>query len=104
MQYKTMLGYLGHNGGIHNVFLGLWLCFGLIGVILYYQALFRVIFKAANVCYLAVPLLYGAIFSTSFEAWLMGSLNPFTVYFIMSLVLLSYDTAATTKEESLVPV
>ncbi|MEO8148882.1 MAG: O-antigen ligase family protein [Bacteroidia bacterium] len=104
MEYKTMLGYLGHNGGVHNVFLGLWLCFGLIGVVLFYQALFRVIFKAAHSSYLAVPLLYGAIFSTSFEAWLMGSLNPFTVYFIMSLFLLSYDPETATEEKSLVPV
>lgn len=104
MANKVMLGHLGHNGGIHNVFLGLWLCFGLIGVILFYQALLRLFTKAASKSYLAIPLLFGTLFSTSFEAWLMGSLNPFTVYLIMSIVLLLYEPETTSQEESLIPV
>ncbi len=104
MKYKVMLGYLGHNGGIHNVFLGFWLCFGLIGVVLFYQALIRIFIKAASKSYLAIPLLYGTLFSTSFEAWLMGSLNPFTVYFIFSIIFLLYEPETLVKKESLVPV
>lgn len=109
---KRMLSMLGHNGGIHNVFLGLWLCFGLVGVILFYQALLRTFFKLARKSALAIPLLYGTLFSTSYEAWLMGSINPFTVYFLQSLVLLSYETyqanatavSSSTAEKGLVSV
>lgn len=99
-----MLSWLGHNGGIHNVFLGLWMCFGLIGVILFYQALLRLFIRLSSRSYLAIPLLYALLFSTSYEAWLMGSLNPFTVYLIMSLVLLDYDHQFEIPKKSLISV
>ncbi len=99
------LSWLGHNGGIHNVFLGLWMCFGIIGVVLFYQALIRLFLRMAQHSYLAIPLLYSVLFSTSYEAWLMGSLNPFTVYFIQSLVILEYEPqVANTAQESPIPV
>ena len=99
------LSWLGHNGGIHNVFLGLWMCFGLIGVILFYQALIRLFVRMAQYSYLAIPLLYAVLFSTSYEAWLMGSLNPFTIYFIQSLVILEYEPQiASNAQKSLIPV
>lgn len=102
---QKILSPLGHNGGIHNVFLGLWMCFGLIGVVLFYQALIRLFIRIAQHSYLAIPLLYAVLFSTSYEAWLMGSLNPFTIYFIQSIVILEYEPQiASIAQKSSIPV
>ncbi|MBK6833911.1 MAG: hypothetical protein IPG89_06400 [Bacteroidetes bacterium] len=34
------------------------------------------------------PLLYGVLFSNQFESWLTASLNPFTIFLLLSLSLI----------------
>jgi len=102
--YRPLLSSLGHNGGIHNVFLGFWLCLGIVGVVLFYYAFFKTYFIAASRSRLALPFMYAVLFSTTFEAWLMGSLNPFTIYWLLALQVIFYESIAPAKEKSLVPV
>ena len=86
---RDFLGRLGHIGGVHNSYLGIWLNTGLIGLILWFYGFFRCIFTAARYSYLAMPLTYAALFSAFIESWLLGSLNPFTIIFIS---LITYIT------------
>jgi hypothetical protein len=59
---------------------------------------------AATRSRLALPFMYAVLFSTTFEAWLMGSLNPFTIYWLLALQVIFYESIAPAKEKSLVPV
>src|SRR5688572_10432510 len=78
---RHALSALGHQGGVHNSYLALWLNTGIVGLILWGIGFFRTFFKAIPHAYTALPLLYMVLFSAFFEAWLMGSLNPYHITF-----------------------
>lgn len=101
---QKMLNMLGHLGGVHNVFLGFWLCLGIVGVVLFYYAFFKTYISASRHNNLAFPFMYAVLFSTTFEAWLMGSLNPFTIFWILAFQIINKELNATTTEKSPVPV
>jgi O-antigen ligase len=94
----------GHNGGIHNTWLALWMNSGIVGLVLYIFGFFKLFSRVIGKFPLAIPLLFAVIFSGSFEAWLMGSLNPFHIVFVLLFSIVIYDQYATKQEESTVPV
>ena len=102
---KELLSSEGHQGGIHNTYLSIWMNTGLTGLILFLVALLRSFFKAATNSYIAIPALFAILFSIMFESWLVGSLNPFTILAVFLLTLLQFkktDDAA--KEKDLIPL
>jgi len=96
------LSALGHQGGVHNVYLAMWLNTGLIGLILFLVGFFMTTFKASQNSFLAMPAMYAIMFSITFEAWLMGSLNPYTILYIilMSLFITKAKTFESKKEDT----
>ncbi len=86
---RNWLSVLGHQGGVHNTYLALWLNTGIIGLILWMVGFFRTVFKAVPITYTALPMMYAVLFSATFEAWLMGSLNPYTINFLFILALVT---------------
>lgn len=88
LNYK-MLSALGHQGGVHNTYLALWLNTGIIGLVLWLIGFLRIIFNAVLVSYTALPLMYMVSFSIFFEAWLMASLNPFHITYILILTIIT---------------
>lgn len=84
----AFLERLGHSGGVHNSYISMWMDTGLIGVILYFSAMLTLIWKAAKNSNLAWPFFFTILFNITYESWLVGSLNPFTVMFLCSLTLL----------------
>lgn len=85
------LSRAGHEGGVHNSYLILWLNTGLIGVVLYFRAFFLLFVKAAKKHHLAVPSMVAVLFSVSFEPWLAASLNPYTIIFLIFLTIFTED-------------
>jgi O-antigen ligase len=79
------------EGGVHNSYLILWLNTGLIGVIVYFRSFFLSFFKANKNTKLAFPIMFSVMFSINFEPWLMSSLNPFTIGFLLILTLMTED-------------
>lgn len=77
-EYKQFLYTLGHIGNSHNSYLATWLNTGIIGLILFLFALIYNFVKASAKSPYALPLMYCVLFSATFEAWLIGSLNPHT--------------------------
>lgn len=83
------LSKLGHEGGVHNSFLMLWLNVGLLGVIAWLRGMFLVAIKANKYTKVALPILVSVFLSAFFEGWLVGSLNPFTPFFLITLTVLT---------------
>lgn len=84
------LALLGHQGGVHNSYLTFWFDSGIIGLSLYFFGFIRsFILNAAKRIY-SIPCLYAVLFSITYESWLAGSLNPFTIILLLSITLFYY--------------
>lgn len=87
---QQKLNMLNHQGDVHNVYLGFWLDVGLIGLILYFGAFFYTFYKANKKSHLALPIMYSMLFMGNFEPWLIASLNPYTIQFLIIATTLIY--------------
>ncbi len=85
------LSRLGHQGGVHNTYLILWLNTGLIGLLAYFRSFFLLFLKGAKNSRYAIPAMIVIMFSVMFEPWLAASLNPFTILFLIIITLLSEE-------------
>ena len=83
-----ILSKLGHEGGVHNTYLIIWLNTGLVGLILFLWAFIGGFIKAAKNTTLALPVMYTIMFTIMFEPWLISSLNPFTSIFLIIVTLM----------------
>jgi O-antigen ligase len=103
---RYWLSALGHQGGVHNSWLAIWMNTGLIGLILFAVGFIKTYLKALAHTSLSFPILFAVVFSASFEAWIMGSLNPFHIILILILTTIIHEEEfnATPKEEYPVPV
>lgn len=86
---QDVLNDLGHQGGVHNTFLIIWLNAGIIGLLLFLRAFFLLFIRGAKNTALALPAMWLIIFSIFFEPWLAASLNPYTIIFLTIVTLIS---------------
>jgi len=96
--YK-MLSKAGHEGGVHNTYLIMWLNTGLLGLIFYLRGLFILFIKASKHNSYAFPVLFAVLFSINFEPWLAASLNPYTILFLVIVTLLLDETFNSETDE-----
>lgn len=85
------LSRMGHEGGVHNTYLIIWLNTGLIGLMLYFRGFLLSFIKAAKKTRLAMPAMFAILFSINFEPWLAASLNPYTIVFLIIVTIMSED-------------
>jgi len=83
------LSRLGHEGGVHNSYLILWLNTGLIGLVLYFRSFFLLFFRGAKLNPIAVPAMIALLFSVFFEPWMAASLNPYTIVLLVIMTIVS---------------
>lgn len=95
-----LLSKMGHQGGVHNTFLTFWMNMGLIGLIIYLFAYLVTFLRAAKHNPLVFPILFVITFTAFFESWLVGSLNPHTIIFLMILTLISDESFYPEESES----
>lgn len=88
---QDALNDLGHQGGVHNTYLQIWLNTGLVGLLLFLRAIFLNVIKGATRSRLAFPFLWLVMFSILPESWLAASLNPFSILFFIGLTILTDD-------------
>jgi len=86
---QDFLNDLGHQGGVHNTYLIIWLNTGIIGLLLFIRGYLLLAIKGAKNSAMSFPLLWMVLFSIMLEPWLAASLNPFTVLFLIGLVILT---------------
>lgn len=96
-----ILTKLGHQGGVHNSYLTLWFDVGIVGLLAYLRSLILIFIKASKKTAVAIPFLYAVLFSTTYESWIAGSLNPFTIVLLFSLTLLFEDEFCPVTSETL---
>jgi len=88
---QEVLNDLGHQGGVHNTYLQIWLNTGVVGLLLFLRAIFLNVIRGTVRSRLAFPFLWLVMFSILPESWLAASLNPFSILFFIGLTLLTDD-------------
>ncbi len=86
---QDLLNDLGHQGGVHNTYLIIWLNTGLVGLVLFLRAILLNFIRGAKNNRLAFPILFMVLFGITLEPWLAASLNPYTIIFVVMLCLLN---------------
>lgn len=102
-QNYALLSQLGHQGGVHNSFLSMWLNFGLIGLLTYLTCFVWTFIKASKKTSLAFPIMFAILFSSTFEGLLIGSLNPHMCLLLMQLTLI-FEKDIVEKEDTITPI
>lgn len=96
---QDMLNQLGHQGGVHNTYLIIWLNTGIIGLILFLRAILLLFIRGAKNTPLSFPYLWMVLFSILLEPWLAASLNPFSILFFLSVTLITDEVFQTQNNE-----
>ena len=78
----------GHQGGVHNSYLSLWMDTGILGIVAYFGAIIGIISKTMKRNYLAIAVFTSLAFNIYFESWLVASLNPFTIIYLTIITIL----------------
>ncbi len=99
LKYSDYLTRQGHQGITHNSFLSFWLDHGLIGLLLYLAGFIGIFIRAARYSFVAFPIMFAVLFSANLEAWLMASLNPFTIIFVMTITVLAFQNPEEEEDE-----
>jgi O-antigen ligase len=102
---QDYLSDLGHQGGVHNTYLIVWLNTGLIGLLMFLRAYFLLFIKGAKNTRYAFPILWMVMFSISLEPWLAASLNPYTIILLFIIVMISESAfQVASKREKVEPL
>lgn len=95
------LSRLGHEGGVHNSYLILWLNAGLIGLVAFFRGFFLLFIGASKNTYFALPFMFAVLTSITFEPWITASLNPLTIIFLIISTLILYHLNPINEEDSI---
>jgi O-antigen ligase len=92
-RYLTRANYIllsrkGHEGGVHNSYLMIWLNTGLIGLLAWLRAIILITVASSKITRVAWPILIAVLLSAFFEGWLVASLNPYTSVFLITLTVM----------------
>lgn len=86
---QDLLNDLGHQGGVHNTYLIIWLNTGLVGLVMFLRAYVLLFIKGAKNTRYSFPLFWMVLFSISLEPWLAASLNPYTIILLFIIVMIT---------------
>lgn len=86
---REYLEKMGHQGGVHNTYLSMWLNVGIVGLLIYLRSLFLLFVKASKLVPMSLAVLFSVLFSIMYESWLIGSLNPYTIILIMIMTVVT---------------
>lgn len=88
----------GHQGGVHNTYLSMWLNVGIVGLLIFLRSLFLLFVKASKLVPMSTAVLFSCLFSIMYESWLMGSLNPYTIVLLMVMTVVTEPEIANWRE------
>lgn len=88
-RHRLYLESMGHQGGVHNSYLSMWLNAGIVGLLIYLRSLFLLFIKASKLVPMSLAILFSTLFSIMYESWLIGSLNPYTIVLLMTMTVVT---------------
>jgi hypothetical protein len=99
-KWRRYLEMMGHQGGAHSTYLSMWLNVGIVGLLIFLRSLFLVFIKAAKIAPVSLPILFSVLFSITYESWLVGSLNPFTILLLIIMTIITEPEIINWQEEA----
>lgn len=97
-RYRVYLEQQGHQGGVHNTYLSMWLNVGIVGLLIFLRSLFLLFFKASKLVPMSLAIMFSVLFSLMYESWLVGSLNPYTIVLLMIMTVVTEPEIANWRE------
>ncbi|MFZ1692949.1 MAG: O-antigen ligase family protein [Flavobacteriales bacterium] len=88
-RFRLFLEKEGHQGGVHNTYLSMWLNMGIVGLLIYLRSLFLLFFKASKLVPMSLAIMFSVFFSLMYESWLVGSLNPYTIVLLIIMTVVT---------------
>ena len=85
------LAKAGHQGGVHNSYISLWMDSGILGVISYFSAIFLIVGRAMKKNRLVIAFIVCIMINIVYESWLVASLNPYTILFLTLLTIFAQN-------------
>jgi len=89
--YRFYLWSMGHQGGVHNSYLSMWLNTGVVGLLFYLRSFFLLFIKASKLVPMSLAVMFSVLFSIMYESWLVGSLNPYTIVLLIIMTVVSEE-------------
>jgi O-antigen ligase len=102
-RYRLYLESQGHQGGVHNTYLSMWLNVGIVGLAIFLRSLFLVFYKASKQLPMSLAVFFSVLFSIMYESWLVGSLNPYTIVLLMTMTVVTEPEIVYWKERGAEP-
>ncbi|MBK9512810.1 MAG: O-antigen ligase family protein [Flavobacteriales bacterium] len=104
-KWRIFLERMGHQGGVHNSYLSMWLNVGIVGLVIYLRSFLLLFFKSSKLAPISLAMMFSVLFSIMYESWLVGSLNPYTIVLLMIMTVVSEEEIAgaeryTSEEEA----
>ncbi|MBK7381866.1 MAG: O-antigen ligase family protein [Flavobacteriales bacterium] len=99
-KYRLYLESQGHQGGVHNTYLSMWLNVGIVGLTIFLRSLLLLFIKASKLVPMSLAIMFATLFSLMYESWLVGSLNPYTIVLLMIMTVVTEPEIANWQEEN----
>jgi O-antigen ligase len=97
-KWRVYLERMGHQGGVHNSYLSMWLNVGIVGLVLYLRSFFLLFIKASKLAPVSLAIMFSVLFSIMYESWLVGSLNPYTIVLLMTMTVVTEEEITNWRE------
>ncbi len=101
-RYRLYLESQGHQGGVHNTYLSMWLNVGIVGLLIFLRSLALLFIKASKLVPMSLAILFSTLFSIMYESWLVGSLNPYTIVLLMTMTVVTEPEIVEWRDRQLV--
>lgn len=95
---RLYLERMGHQGGVHNTYLSMWLDVGIVGLVIFLRSFFLLFIKASKLVPMSLAVMFSCLFSIMYESWLVGSLNPYTIVMLMIMTVVTEPEIANWRE------
>ena len=90
---------MGHQGGVHNSYLSMWFNVGAVGLAIYLRSFVLLFIKASKLLPMSTAIMFSVMFSTMYESWLVGSLNPYTIMLLTIMTIASEEEIVAWREQ-----
>ncbi|MFN3874714.1 MAG: O-antigen ligase family protein, partial [Flavobacteriales bacterium] len=67
-RYRLYLESQGHQGGVHNTYLSMWLNVGFVGLLIFLRSFFLLFYRASKLVPMSLAIMFSVLFSIMYES------------------------------------